>query len=126
LYSHSSPYSLSYRGVNKLVVRMPRRITQYSVLVMGHELSKGVSSARLVRKQLNIFGNISFYSVVLPGHLAQQNGGDHGWLIQTLMSTVKQGMLVQPDADTCTPGHTLSIRYAAERAANVVDLECQW
>ena len=62
--------------------------------------------------------------MVLPGHPAQQNGGDHGWLIQTPVSTVQQGMLVQPDADSYTPGHTLCIQYAAERAANVVDLEC--
>jgi len=29
------------------------------------------------------------------------------------------------DADTCTPGLTLSIQFSAERAANVVDLERQ-
>jgi len=62
--------------------------------------------------------------MVLPGHTTQQNGDDHGWLIQTPMSTVQQGMLVKPDADTCTPGHTLCIAYAAE--ANAVDLKCQW
>jgi len=32
---------------------------------------------------------------------------------------------VQPDADTCIPGHTLCIQFSAERAANVVDLERQ-
>ena len=42
------------------------------------------------------------------------------------MSTVQRGMLVQPDADTCTPGRTLSIPYAVEREANVIDLERQW
>jgi len=65
--------------------------------------------------------------VVLPGHPAQQNEGDHSLLIQTPMSTVQQGMLAQPDVDTCSaPGHTLSVRYAAEQATNVVDLEYQW
>jgi len=34
-------------------------------------------------------------------------------------------MLVQPDADTCTPGHTHCIQFSAERTANVVDLERQ-
>jgi len=93
---------------------------------MGHELSKGVSSTKLVRKQRNIFGHITlFWSVVLPGHPTQLNGDDHGWLIQTQMSTVQQGMLVQPNADIWTPGHTLCIRYAAERAADVVDLARQ-
>jgi len=56
----------------------------------------------------------------------QQNGGDHDWLIQTLVSTVQRGMLVQPGADTCTPGHALCILYAAEWAANVADLERRW
>ena len=81
---------------------------------MGHELSMGVSSTRLVQKQQNIFGHISFWNVVLQGHLMQQNGGDHSWLIQTLVNTVQRGMLVQPDADTCTPGHTLCILCAFE------------
>ena len=34
------------------------------------------------------------------GHPEQLNGGDHDWLIQTPVSTVQRGMLVQPDADT--------------------------
>ena len=80
--------------------------------MMGHKLSKEVSSRRLVRKQRNSFGRISlFWSMVLPGHPTQQNGSDHGWLIKTLTSTVQQGMLVQPDAETSyTPGRTLCIR----------------
>ena len=39
------------------------------------------------------------------------------------MSTVQRGMPVQPDADSCTPGHTLYIQFSAEWAANVVDLD---
>jgi len=98
-----------------------------SVSVMGQELSKEVIPTRLVLEQRKSFDRISlFWSVVLPGHASQQNGGDHGWLIQTPMSTVQQVMLQQPNADSCTPGHTLCIWYAAEWAANVVDLECQW
>jgi len=30
---------------------------------------------------------------------------------------------VPPDADTCRSRHTLCIRFSAERAANVIDLE---
>jgi len=67
-----------------------------------------------------------FWSVKLQGHPEQLNGSDHDWLIQTPVSTVQRGMLVQSDADTCTPGHTLCIQFSAERTANVVDLECQW
>ena len=70
---------------------------------MGHELTMGVSSRMLVQKQQNIFGRISlFWSMALQGHPMQQSGGVHNWLIQTPVSTVQQGMLVQPDADTCT------------------------
>ena len=44
---------------------------------MGHELSTGVSSTRLVQKQQNIFGRTSsFWNVVLQGPPVQQNGGD--------------------------------------------------
>ena len=67
-----------------------------------------------------------FWSVALQGHPVQQSGGVHDWLIQTPVSTVQRGMLVQPDADTCTPGRRLCILYAVERAANVIDLERQW
>ena len=71
-----------------------------SVSVMGHELTMGVSSTRSVQKQQNIFGHISlFWSVALQDHPAQQSGGVHDWLIQTPVSTVQRGMLVQPDAD---------------------------
>jgi len=49
----------------------------------------------LDQKQQNIFGCISlFRSVELQGHPEQLNGGDHDWLIQTLVSTVQQGMLI--------------------------------
>jgi len=92
--------------------------------MMDHEQTMGVNSR--VLDQRNIFGRISlFWSVELQGHPEQLNGGDHDWLIQTPVSTVQRGMLVQPDADTCTPGHTLCVQFSAERAANVVDIECQ-
>jgi len=75
----------------------------------------------LDQKQQNIFGRISLlWSVELQGHPEQLNGGDHDWLIQTSVSTVQRGMLVQPDADTCIPGHTLCIQFSAERAANAI------
>ena len=94
---------------------------------MDHERTMGVSSTVLDRKQQNIFDHILlFWSVELQGHLAQQSGGDHGWLIQTPVSTVQRGMLVRPDADTCTPEHTVYIQFASERAANVVDVKRQW
>jgi len=94
---------------------------------MDHEQTMGANSKVLDQKQQNIFGHISlFWSMELQGHLEQLNGGDHDWLIQTPVSTVQQGMLMQPDANTCTPGHTLCIKFFAERAANVVDLERQW
>jgi len=81
----------------------------------------------LDQKQQNIFGCISlFWNMELQGHPEQLNGGEHDWLIQTPVSTVQRGMLVQPDADTCTPGHTLCIQFSAEQAANVVDLKRQW
>jgi len=87
----------------------------------------GVNSSVLDQKQQNIFGRILlFCSVELQGHPEQLNGGDHDWLIQTPVSTVQKDMLVQPDADTCIPGHTLCIQFSAERTANVVDLERQW
>jgi len=82
---------------------------------MGHELTVRVSSRRLVQRQLQG-----------QGHPGQQSGGVHDWLIQTPVSIVQPGMLVQPDADTCTLGRTLCILYAVERAANVIDLERQW
>ena len=69
-----------------------------SVSVMDHERTMGVSSTVLDRKQQNIFDQISlFWSVELQGHLAQQSGGDHGWLIQIWVSTVQRGMLVQTE-----------------------------
>ena len=87
----------------------------------------GVSYTVLVlldQQQQNIFDHISlFWSVGLQGHLAQESGDDHGWLIQTPVSTVQRGTLVRSDADTCTPERTLYIQFASERAANVVDLE---
>jgi len=74
---------------------------------MDHAQTMGVNSRVLNQKQQNIFGRISlFWSAELQGHPEQLNGGDHDWLIQTPVSTVQRGMLVQPDADTCTPGHT--------------------
>jgi len=82
---------------------------------MDHEQTMGVNSRVLDQKQLNIFGRISLcWSMELQGHPMQPNGGDHDWLIQTPVSTVQRGMLVQPDADTCTPGHTLCIQFSAE------------
>jgi len=81
----------------------------------------------LDQKKQHIFGYISlFWSVELQGHPEQLNGGDNDWLIETPVSTVQRGVLVQPDADACTPGHTLCIQFSAERAANVVDLKRQW
>jgi len=73
---------------------------------MDHEQTMGVSSRVLDQKQQNIFDRISCWSMELQDHPEQLNGGDHDWLIQTPVSTVQRGMLVQPDADTCTPGHT--------------------
>jgi len=76
---------------------------------MDHEQTMGVNSRVLDQKRQNIFGRISlFWSVELQGHPKQLNGGDHAWLIQTPVNTVQQGMLVQPDADTCTPGAQFS------------------
>jgi len=73
-----------------------------SVSVMDHEQTMGVNSRVLDQKQQNILGRISlFWSMELQGHPEQLNGGDHDWLIQTPVSTVQRGMLVQPDADTC-------------------------
>ena len=94
---------------------------------MYHEQTMGVNSRVLDQKQQNIFGRISlFWSVELQGHLEQMNGDDHDWLTDTTpVSTVQRGMLVQSDADTCTPGHTLCIQFSAEWAANVVELERQ-
>ena len=68
---------------------------------MDQKKTMGVNSRVLGQKRLNIFGRISlFWSVELQGHPEQLNGGDHDWLIQTPVSTVQRGMLVQPDADT--------------------------
>jgi len=81
----------------------------------------------LDRKQQNIFGRILlFWSVKLQSHHTQLNGGDHDWLIQTLVCTVQRGMLVQHDAGTFKPRHKLLILFSAEQAANVVDVEHQW
>jgi len=92
---------------------------------MGHELTMGVSSKSLLQIQINIFGHISlFWSGVLLGHRMQLIT-IHDCLIQTPMSTVQRGMLVQFDADTCIPEHTLSIQFSAEWAANAVNLEHQ-
>jgi len=74
--------------------RMLCGITQFSsvhrtesVLVMGHELTMGVSSTTLVQKQQNIFGRISlFWSVALQGHPAQQSGGVHDWPITKIQT----------------------------------------
>ena len=75
---------------------------------MDQEQTMGVSSRVLDQKQQNIFGRISlFWSVELQGQPGQLNGGDHDWLIQTPVSIVQRGMLVQPDADTYTSGHAL-------------------
>jgi len=117
-----------------LVFRMLCRITQSSeahrtesVTAMDHEQTMGVNSRVLEQKQQNIFDRISlFRSEELQGHPEQLNGGDHDWLIQTPVSTVQRGMPMQPDADSCTPGHTLYIYFSAERATNVVDLARQW
>jgi len=108
-----------------LVFRMLCRITQSldahrteSVSVMDHEQTMEVSS-RVLDQKLQTSVAVSRCSgpwnckVIL-------NGGDHDWLIQTAVSTVQRGMLVQPDADTCTPGHTLCIQFAAAQAASVV------
>jgi len=90
--------------------RMLYRITQSSdvhrtesVSVMDHEQTMGVNSRVLDQKQQNIFGCISlFWSMELQGHPEHLNRGDHDWPIQIPVSTVQRGMLVQPDADTCT------------------------
>ena len=113
----NSPYSLNCYVGAMLAFCMLCRITQSSkahstesVSVTHHKQTTGVSSTALDQKQRNIIGRISlFWSVELQGHPAQLNGGDHNWLIQTLVSIVQRGMLMQPDADTCTPGHTLCI-----------------
>ena len=59
-----------------LVFRMLCRITQFSkvhrtesVSMMGHELTMGVSSKRLVQKQQNIFGRISLFWSVTPNSI---------------------------------------------------------
>jgi len=63
---------------------------------MDYEQTMEVNSRVLDQKQQNIFGRISmFWSVELQGHPEQLNGGDHDWLIQTPVSTVQRGMLVQ-------------------------------
>jgi len=78
---------------------MPMHRTE-SVSVMDHEQTMGVNSRVLEQKHQNIFGCISlFWSVELQGHSEQLNGGDHDWLIQTPVSTVQLGMLVQPDCE---------------------------
>jgi len=113
-----------------LVFRMLCRITDAhrteSVTAMDHEQTMGVNSKVLDQKQQNIFDRISlFWNEELLGHLEQLTEGHHDWLIQRPVSTVQRGMLVQPDADSCTPGHTLYIRFSPERATNVVDLARQ-
>jgi len=68
---------------------------------MDHEQTMGMNSRASDQKQQNIFGRISlFWSVELQGHPEQLNEGDHDWLIETPVSTVQRGMLVQLDADT--------------------------
>jgi len=57
----------------------------------------GVSSIRLFDKKTSLV--VSRCSGALQGHPAQQSGGVHDWLIQTPVSTVQRGILVQPDAD---------------------------
>ena len=102
----SLAYSLNCHVGAMLVFRMLCRITQSSdaqrtesVSVMDHEQTMGVNSRVLDQKQQNIFGRISlFRSVELQGHPGQLNGGDNDWLIQTPVSTVQRGMLMQPDA----------------------------
>jgi len=61
-----------------------------SMSVMGYELIMTVSSTGSDQKQQNVFGCMSlFCSAALQGHHVQRNGGDHDWLIQTPVSTVK-------------------------------------
>ena len=87
---HNKPYSLNCHGGAKLVFHMLCRIKLFSnvhrteiVLVMGRELTMGVSSTKLDRQQQNFAGHILLsWSVVLQGRPARQNGGDHDWLIQ--------------------------------------------
>ena len=122
-------FALSHYSINchigaMLVFRMLCRITQSSdapktesVSVMDHEQTMGVNSRVLDQKQQNIFGRISlFWRVELQGHPEQLNGGDHDWLIQTPVSRVQREMLVQPDVDTCTPGHTQGLRQGLKSA----------
>jgi len=80
-----------------LVFRMLCRITQSSdahrtesVSVTDHKQTMGVNYSRVLdQKQQNIFVRISLFgSMELQGHPEQLNGGDHDWLIQTLVSTV--------------------------------------
>jgi len=64
----------------------------------------GVNSRVLDQKQQDIFDHISlFWGVELQGHPEQLNGDDHDWLIQTPVSTVQRGMLLQPEEDTDKP-----------------------
>jgi len=54
----------------------------------------GVNFRVLDQKQQKISGRISLcWSVELQGRPEQLNGGDHDWLIQTLVSTVQRGSL---------------------------------
>jgi len=128
LCSRNSPYSLNCHVGSALVFRMLCRITQSSdarrtesVSVIDHEQTMGVSSRVLDQKQQDIFGYISlFWSVELQGQPEQLNRGDHNWLIQTPVSTVQRGMLMQPDADTCTPGHTHTLYIHIQQWRNFI------
>ena len=88
-----------------------------SVSVMDHKQTMEVSSRVLDQ-------HLWPYLVVLEHATArspkQLNRGENDWLIQTPVSTIQPGMLVQPGRDT------LCIQFSAEWPANVVDLERQW
>ena len=69
------------------------RITQFSTLTeLSHDGSQIVKGSEFHKVGPETAKHLWPYRVVpergLPGHPAQQNGGDHGWLIQTPMSTV--------------------------------------
>jgi len=71
--------------------------------VMDHKQTTGVSSTVMDQKQQNIFGRISlFWSVELQGHLTQLNRGDHVWLIQTSLSTVRTGTQLPSKLESIT------------------------
>jgi len=86
-------YALQYKTVLRWVQNCVSD-SDWLRIVSGSEFTM------LVPRQQNIFGHISFWSVVLQGRLVQQSGGDCGRLIQIPVSTVLQGTSVQPDEDT--------------------------